>query len=62
MEEEQVYLKNDFVRGIERLILEIRSWKDKGGSGNPRETALVITKLEEAKYWGLQMIDRNLSQ
>jgi hypothetical protein len=58
METEITYLSNDTVRGIEQLINHINKWRDEGGNANPRETALVLTKLEEARFWALDMIDR----
>ena len=59
MEEEISYYKNDTVRAIERLIGSIKAWRDEGGWAKPNETELVLTKLEEAKYWALNMIDRS---
>jgi len=56
MEEKIEFYKNDTVREIESLIDSIKKWQSEGGSSNPRETALVITKLEEAKMWALQMV------
>jgi len=58
MEEEVTLLKNDTVRGIEKLIDHVKKWQSEGGNSNPRETALVITKLEEAKMWAFHMIKR----
>lgn len=58
MEQEITFYKNDNVRAIETLIEHIKTWRDSGGHSNPRETALVLTKLEEARFWALEMIDR----
>ena len=61
MEETIEFYKNDIVRGIEQLIESVNKWKNIGKPNphaNPRETALVITKLEEAKMWALQMVKR----
>lgn len=59
MEETITIYKNDTVRGIERLIESIKKWQADGGYAKPRETALVITKLEEARFWALEMVDRD---
>lgn len=59
METEITYLNNDIVRGIEKLITDIKIWRESGGKSNARETALVLTKLEEARFWALEMIDRS---
>lgn len=59
MEETIEFYKNDTVRGIESLIDSIKSWQKNVNMSNPRETALVITKLEEAKMWALQMVKRD---
>jgi hypothetical protein len=59
MEEVVEFYKNDTVRSIERVIAGVKAWRDGGGLANPRETALVITKLEEARMWALQMVRRN---
>ena len=58
MEETIEYYKNDTVRGIENVIKSIEIWKENGGLSNPRETALVITKLQEARFWALEMVKR----
>lgn len=58
MEEEVVFLKNDTYRLIEGIIEHIKKWQTEGGRVNPRETALVITKLEEALFWSMKMVDR----
>lgn len=58
MEETIEYYKNDTVRAIEHVIGGVKSWQENNGRANPRETALVITKLEEAKMWALQMVLR----
>ena len=62
MEEEIVFLKNDTYRSIESTLKHLKEWKDLNGGNhhaNPRETALVITKLEEAMMWSLQMVKRD---
>lgn len=56
MEEKIEFYKNDTVRGIEKLIDSVKNWQSGGGSTNPRETALVLTKLEEARQWAFQMV------
>ena len=53
----QVY-KNDTVRAIENQIEHVKKWSKDNDSSNPRETALVITKLEEAMMWAYKMVKR----
>lgn len=59
MEEEIKFYKNDAVRAIEKVIVSVNNWRDSGGSINPRETALVLTKLEEARFWAYVMVKRS---
>lgn len=59
MEEEITFYKNDTVRAIEKIIASINNWKESGGYCNPRETALVLTKLEEARFWAYVMVNRD---
>lgn len=59
METEINYLSNDTVRAIEKLIRGINEWKEDNSSAKGRETALVLTKLEEARFWALEMVNRS---
>lgn len=59
MEEKIEFYKNDTVRHIDQLLTSIKLWQKNGGYARPRETALVITKLEEAKFWALLMVERD---
>ena len=58
MEEIIEFYKNATVRSIEQLITNIEGWQLNNDKANPRQTALVITKLEEAKFWALVMVNR----
>ncbi len=59
MEETITLYKNDTVRSIEQTIESIKKWQALGGHSNPRETALVLTKLEEARMWAMYMVNRD---
>jgi hypothetical protein len=61
MEESIKLTVNDTVRAIERVIKQVKEWNDRSGPQeqqyiNKRETALVITKLEEAQMWAYRMV------
>lgn len=56
MQDTKTVYPNDTTRAIERLIKHLNEWKVNNPSSNPRETALVITKLEEAAHWSLEMV------
>jgi len=58
MEEKIEFYKNDTVRVLEKQIEYLHSWKIENPKCNQQETALVITKLEEAKMWSLLMVKR----
>ena len=59
MEEKVTFVKNDTVREIEQRIEYLKKWREGNDSANPREVALVITKLEEAMFWALKMVKRD---
>ena len=58
MEEEITLVKNDTVRMLEKQIEHLNGWKKENPRCNQRETALVITKLEEALHWAYYMVNR----
>ena len=58
MEEEITLAKNDTVRVIEAHIEHLVVWRADNPKCNQRETALVITKLEEAMHWAYYMVNR----
>jgi len=63
MEETIELVVNDTVREIERVIKSTNEWRLNPGSRvNPREAALVITKLEEAQMWAYRMVKQNDSK
>ena len=57
MGEEITFVKNDTVRSIESQIEHIENWRKDNPRCNQRETALVITKLQEARFWALEMVN-----
>lgn len=56
MREEKIVYPNDTTHAIEKIIQHLNKWKIDNSYSNPREVALVITKLEEAAMWSLKMI------
>lgn len=59
MEETIEFYKNDTFRALDKLIAGIQEWRTENDRCNQRETALVLTKLEEARLWSLQMVNRD---
>lgn len=59
MEEKIEFISNDTVRAIDRLIQDTHTWQSKSPRAKGRETDLVITKLKEARFWALVMVDRD---
>ena len=62
MGEEITFIKNDTVRAIETLIERTKVWAKDNEYAKGRETALVITKLEEARLWALDMVNHPKEQ
>lgn len=56
MGEERIVYPNDTTNSIEKMVKHLNEWKQDNPSANPREVALVITKLEEAALWSLKMV------
>ena len=56
MGEERIVYPNDTTRLLETRIAHLRQWQIDNPRCNPREVALVITKLEEAALWSLRMV------
>ena len=56
MQEEKIVYPNDTTRAIDKIIEHLNVWKKDNDRVNPRELALVITKLEEASLWSLKMV------
>lgn len=59
MEQEINYYSNDTIRGIEKIIAGVKEWQKDNDRAVPRNVALVITKLEEARFWALEMVNRS---
>ena len=59
MEETIEFYKNDTVRVIEKQIEYLKEWRINNSSAWERETEQVILKLEEARYWAMQMVNRH---
>jgi hypothetical protein len=56
---ERTVYPTDTTTAIEKLIEHLNTWKQDNPKANPREVALVITKLEEAAHWSLFMVKRD---
>ena len=47
---------NDTTRALQKIVKNLKKWKDGNDRANQREVALVITKLEEAILWSYAMV------